>query len=181
MVNFQPSFGKANFAGFSSAPIYIIQFHAHDYTSVAADYLLPLLPNLRTLILREATIQGISKKNRSASPCPELNALHFLSCVFHLDGFCWLLSGRNMREVVIWDCQIIDGKGHRHPAEEFRPKLTEICPLVQLLDKSDYQSTIKIEGWGEDMKDRIISAAFRPHSAVHPPGRRMGFMNLGAR
>ncbi|KAL5639680.1 hypothetical protein ACGC1H_006322 [Rhizoctonia solani] len=132
----------------------IVYLQLHSLVCAKPQLLLSLLPNLQSLIFRQATIMEATEDSLGSSVCPGLVELHLISCTIHLDGFLWLISGRHMREVTIWDSHIYDAMTN-HPAEHYSDALIQTCPIVRLLSKQEYSRTIKVEGWSEDMKDRI--------------------------
>ncbi|KAG8689998.1 hypothetical protein FRC11_014500 [Ceratobasidium sp. 423] len=134
----------------------IVQLQVHSAARVLPELLPDLLPNIQTLIFRGVFIFA---DDISAEPSfPELSALHFISCTMHLDSLLWLISGNNLRKVTVWDCAILEGDSQGGLAENFRSRLTEVCPVIRLLGATEYQHTVKIEGWGEDIRERMENA-----------------------
>ncbi|KDN42486.1 hypothetical protein RSAG8_06803, partial [Rhizoctonia solani AG-8 WAC10335] len=137
----------------------IVQLQIHSPTRMPPGSLIQLLPNIQTLIFRDAFIIADDTTFPPPCICPELSALHFISCIMHLDCLLWLVSVKTIREVTIWESKIFEGEtDEERPAEDFRHRLMEACPVIHFLDASDYERTIKIEGWGEDIRDRIANA-----------------------
>ncbi|CEL61614.1 hypothetical protein RSOLAG1IB_04364 [Rhizoctonia solani AG-1 IB] len=135
----------------------IVQLQVHSSVKVEPRAFLELLPGLQSLIFRNATIleAGSSQERRAIDICPNLCSLDFVSCTISLDAFAWLVSERRMSRVSMWD-SVIAYEFETFDPYNFTDTLTEFCPVLQLFEI--YEQTIKIEGWGEDIEDRIIRA-----------------------
>ncbi|EUC60848.1 F-box-like domain protein, partial [Rhizoctonia solani AG-3 Rhs1AP] len=138
----------------------IVQLQVHSLARILPELLLFRLPNIQTLIFREAFILADVDDTYGSPPHPEFTSIHFISCTMELGVLLWLLSAPNIRDVTVWDCKI-DSQIEDlpdHPIELYQHELLSAYPFVRFVDASDYEHTFKVEGWGEDIKQRIANA-----------------------